>query len=272
MRRIRRRSFLGGAAALGLAPGAASLWGPRSAQASLQLPGQGLASIDPEVLLEVDLPQLEYPGDWNPRPGAMRELALEARMRTRLEPLREPSTVSATSPALFDTPFLYIAGEGGLPDLGELAEARLARFLGLGGMMVFDAADGGTDRGFERDARALLGRIAPGSRVAPVSPEHVLYRSFYLVDAPLGRTAASDTALGIESEGRLKVLLLRNDLGGALARGEDLLPTYPCVPGGPEQREEATRFAVNILLYATCTDYKSDRAHVETLLMSTRRR
>ena len=276
MRRTRRRSFLGGAAALSLAPGVLTRPSRAAAQAPSQPPSyppsQLSAPLEPEVLLEVDLPQLEYPGDWNPRPGAMRELALEARMRTRLEPLREPSTVTATSAALFGTPFLYIAGEGGLPNLGEIAEARLARFLGLGGMLVFDAADGGTDRGFERDARALLGRIAPGSLIAPVSPEHVLYRSFYLVDAPLGRTAASDTALGIEDEGRLKVLLLRNDLGGALARGENLLPTYPCVPGGPKQREEATRFAVNILLYATCTDYKSDRAHVETLLMSKRRR
>jgi len=240
----------------------------RTARASF--PGVASATREPEVALEVDLPQLEYAGDWNPRPGALRELAFEARMRTRLEPLQEPSAVRADSDALFNTPFLYIAGEGGLPDLGELAQARLARFLDLGGMMVFDAADGGTDRGFERDAKALLSRIAPGSRIAPVSSEHVLYRSFYLVDAPVGRTAAADKVLGIENEGRLKVLLLRNDLGGALARGADLLPTYPCVPGGPKQRENAIRFAVNILLYATCTDYKSDRAHVETLLMGRR--
>lgn len=262
MGQSRRRSFLGGAAALTtlLTGGLA-----RARQPSLR-PGVDL----PEMVLEVDLPQLEYAGNWNPRPGAMRELAVEARLRTRLEPLREPTTVKASSGALFNTPFLYIAGEGELPPFDDAAAARLARFLDLGGMMVFDAADGGTDRGFERDVRALLKRIAPGSGLASVSPEHVLYRSFYLVEAPFGRTANAERALGIEDEGRLKVLLLRNDLGGALARGPDQLPTHACVPGGPVQREGALRFAINILLYATCTDYKSDRAHVETLLLRRR--
>lgn len=264
----RRRALLGGAAAaLGLSPAlaAARIPGLR--------PGRGGDDIydpDPDAVLEIDLPQLEYAGRWNPRPGAMRQLATELRLRTRLEPVREPTTVTPTSSKLFHTPFLYIAGEGGLGPLGAAAEARLARFLDLGGMIVFDAADGGTDLGFEKDVSALLGRIAPGSPLAPVSGEHVLFRSFYLVDAPMGRTRARDQVLGIEDDGRLRALLITNDLGGALARGADGLPIYPCVPGGPEQREWAIRFAINILLYATCTDYKSDRAHVETLLYNRR--
>lgn len=226
---------------------------------------------EPTAVLTVDLPQLQYPGKWNPRPGAMRELAIELRLRTRLEPVREPSVVTA-DPAtrLFDTPFLYIAGEAGLPPLGGPAETALGRFLDLGGMIVFDAADGGADLGFERDVAALLGRILPGAALTRVAADHVLYRSFYLVDAPLGRTATFDHVLGIHEEGRLKALLFRNDLGGALARGDGGLFTHPCVPGGAEQREWAFRFAVNILLYATCTDYKADRAHVETLLRNRR--
>src|SRR5690606_11038318 len=100
--------------------------------------------------------------------------------------------------------------------------------------------------------------------------DHVLYRSFYLVDAPLGRTQTFDHLLGVQQEGRIKVLLMRNDLGGALAETDGGLAAYPCVPGGAEQREWAIRFAVNILLYATCTDYKAARAHVETLLRSRR--
>jgi hypothetical protein len=62
------------------------------------------------------------------------------------------------------------------------------------------------------------------------------------------------------------VIFLPNDLGGALSRGVDGHHTHPCSPGGEVQREWAIRLAVNLLLYATCTDYKSDRAHVETLL------
>jgi hypothetical protein len=231
---------------------------------------QGSDWSEPETVLRVDLPQLQYPGRWNPRPGAMRELASELRLRTRLEPLREPSTVTAAAPALFATPFLYVAGEAQLPPLGDAGEAQLGRFIDLGGMIVFDAADGGADPGFERDVQALLARILPGAALTRVARDHVLYRSFYVIDEPLGRTRAYDHALGVQEEGRLKVLVLRNDLGGALARGPDGVHAFPCTPGGPQQREWAIRFAVNILLYATCTDYKADRAHVETLLRTRR--
>ncbi len=274
---LQRRQFLARLrAGLGLGLGLAGWFGPRDAQA-VQDPDplsrflnerSALNSDLVSEVLRIDLPQLRYAGAWNPRPGAMQQLASELRLRTRLEPVREPTTVTATSRQLFDTPFLYVAGEGGMPALGAEAEGQLRRFVDLGGLLVFDAADGGIDLQFERDVKAMLGRILPGSLVTRVARDHVLYRSFYIVEEPVGRTRTFDHVLGIQEEGRLKVLLLRNDLGGALARKPDGLPAYPCTPGGPMQREWALRFAVNILLYATCTDYKSDRAHVETLLQS----
>jgi len=248
----------------GFDPDAAQLFGP----------GSG-----PE--LQIDLPQLEYAGDWNPRPGAMRELGQELRLRTRLAPLREPSTVGLSDDALFATPFLYISGLGGLPPLttisadgssqsSDQAENRLRRFIDLGGMIVFDDADGGMDLGFRRDVDALIHRISPGSELGRISPDHVLFRSFYIIDAPAGRTRAKDHLLGIQDEGRIKVLFIPNDLGGAMARGVDGRYRWSCTPGGAVQREWALRLGVNILLYATCTDYKSDRAHVETLLRNRR--
>jgi hypothetical protein len=200
----------------------------------------------------------------------MRVLARELRLRTRLEPVADPGSVEADSPALFETPFLYVAGEGGLPPFSRAESDALRRFIDLGGLILFDAADGGTDPGFARDVESLLGRISPSSTLAPVGPDHVVYRSFYLVDAPWGRTQVHDHLYAIQEEGRLKVLLMRNDLGGALAETPEGLAAYPCTPGGTEQREWAIRFGVNILLYATCTDYKADRAHVETLLRSRR--
>lgn len=265
-----RRRLLAGVAGLGALSAARPARAQPEPDPALFGPVGGGDRAEPDQVLTIDLPQLQYPGKWNPRPGAMRELAVELRLRTRLEPVREPSVVTTDSKSLFGTPFLYIAGEGALPPLGAAAEAQLGRFLDLGGMIVFDAADGGTDLGFERDAAALLGRILPGAALSRVAGDHVLYRSFYLVDAPLGRTNTYDHVLGVQEEGRLKVLLIRNDLGGALARGPDRLFSHPCVPGGAEQREWAFRFAVNILLYATCTDYKADRAHVETLLRNRR--
>ncbi len=247
------------AAALSAVGGALT---PRSAAAQPGV-GFGLGGVPP---LEIDLPQLQYAGNWNPRPGAMRELGIELRLRTRLEPFRQPTVVKPEDPQLFSTPFLYVAGEGSFPDLGSKGETQLRRFVDLGGMLVFDAADGGTDNRFLRELRGVVDRVLPGSTLTPVPSDHVLYRSFYIIDQPTGRTLAKDHALGVQEEGRLKVLFLPNDLGGALARTEDGLYRYPCTPGGASQREYAVRFGINLLLYATCTDYKSDRAHVETLL------
>jgi hypothetical protein len=220
--------------------------------------------------MEIDLPQLQYPGNWNPRPRAMRELGIELRLRTRLEPRREPSVVKTTDGSLFRTPFLYVSGLEGLPSLGDAAEVHLRRFVDLGGMLVFDDAGGGSDRGFYEDVGALIERVLPGSKLARVGPDHVLYRSFYIIESPVGRTRAAEHTLGVMEEGRLKVLFLLNDLGGALSRDESGHYLHSCSPGGSVQREWAIRFAINILLYATCTDYKGDRAHVETLLRSRR--
>jgi hypothetical protein len=220
--------------------------------------------------IKIDLPQLRHDGRWDPRPGAMRVLARELRLRTRLEPVAEPTSVDADSSRLFETPFLYVAGEGELPSPSAAATDALRRFMDLGGLVLFDAADGGTDNAFTKSVRDLLAKIAPASEVAPVGSDHVVFRSFYLVDAPMGRTRTHDHVLGIQEEGRLRALLMRNDLGGALAETPDGLAAFPCTPGGADQREWAIRFAVNILLYATCTDYKADRAHVETLLRARR--
>lgn len=216
--------------------------------------------------LEIDLPQLQYPGHWNPRRAVMKEIGLELRLRTRLEPQRRPSIVTATEPDLFETPFLYVAGQGQFPTLDTRAEAQLRRFIDLGGLLVFDDADGGLDPNFRKDINTLVGRLLPGRRLEPIAPEHVLYHSFYIIEHPAGRTRHIDHNLGVADEGRLQVIFLPNDLGGALTRGVDGHHSHPCTPGGEVQREWATRLAVNILLYATCTDYKSDRAHVETLL------
>lgn len=278
-RRWRRREFLPAVlAAAGLAPLALAsrrtLAAPPLNEEFAELDDEGYRLFAPRTgpELQIDLPQLQYGGDWNPRPGAMRELGQELRLRTRLVPLRDPTVVSLDPEQLFQTPFLYVAGSGGLPGLldDERAQGQLRRFVDLGGMIVFDDADGGADFGFGRDVEALVEKMLPGSKLSRVAADHVLYRSFYIVDFPAGRTRAKDHVLGVQDEGRIKILVLQNDLGGALARGDDGLYRWPCTPGGNIQREWAIRMGVNILLYATCTDYKSDRAHVETLVRNRR--
>ena len=45
---------------------------------------------------------------------------------------------------------------------------------------------------------------------------------------------------------------------------------YSVVPGDDEQRELCFRFAVNLVMYALCLDYKTEQAHID-FIMRTRR-
>lgn len=196
----------------------------------------------------------------------MESLASLLRLRTRISPRRDPSVVDLKRREnLFSTPFLYVAGKNTLPSLEGKQVQDLRRFVDYGGLLVFDDASGGRSRAFRESVKAWVAQLFPGSRLTDVPRDHVLFRSFYLVKHPSGRTATESKCLAIQEEGRIKVLYLPNDLGGALARSAQGY-LMPCSPGGEVQREWARRFAVNLLLYATCTDYKSDPAHVQTLL------
>ena len=214
----------------------------------------------------LDLAQLKYDGNWNPRPGAMAELATEVRDRSRVETRPVPSAVEVTSSKLFDSPFLYVAASEKLPNWQANELARLRRFVDQGGILVIDDADAGTALGLKNDVQNFCRQLDPQSELAVLPHDHVLYRSFYLVPTPMGRTQNSDDVYALLGGGRIRVLFFPNDLGGALSRDPNGSYRYSCQPGGEVQREWAVRFGINLVLYATCTDYKADPAHVETLL------
>ena len=65
--------------------------------------------------------------------------------------------------------------------------------------------------------------------------------------------------------GSAQVIFLAHDLLGALARGRDDW-AFATVPGGRVQREHAIRMAVNLAMYALCSDYKDDQVHASWLM------
>jgi hypothetical protein len=74
---------------------------------------------------------------------------------------------------------------------------------------------------------------------------------------------------GATLDGRLAAIYCRNDLQGAWAVDSLGQPQFETTPGGISQREMSERLGVNLVLYATCTDYKADQAHVKALLPET---
>jgi hypothetical protein len=236
----------------------------RLALAAALLPARGLAQLADASRLAVG--QVQHGGRWNPRPSAIRRLAWELARRTSVETAADAVPVRLGAPGLHRTPMLYLAGDGAMPPLADAEVASLRRHLQYGGFLLVDAADGSEGGGFDASVRRELARVLPSSPLARVPRDHVLYKSFYLLDRQGGRVLVKPWLEGQVVDGRLAVVYSQNDLGGAWARGPLGDWEYPCTPGGEGQREVAFRLGVNLAMYALCTDYKDDAVHLPFIL------
>ncbi len=203
-----------------------------------------------------------------PRPNALRRMAWEIDKRTSIEVALEAAPVTPSSPDLHDTPFLYLAGdrEFALPPREGIEALR--RFLTFGGFLLADSAEGTTDGAFDKSVRALFGALYPAPAVGLelVPADHVVYKSFYLLDRPLGRLALSPVMEGVTRGGRLIGAYVQNDMGGAWARDNFGNYEFTCQPDGERQRELSFRMGVNLVMYALCLDYKTDQVHVPFIM------
>ncbi len=246
--RLSRRAFLGGVAAL---------------TAAAALPRRTRALSDASRLV---VGHVQHAGNWNPRPSALRRLGWELARRTSIEPSNDAAAVRLDRPGLHRYPMLYLAGAGPLAPLSDVERNALRRHLQYGGFLLVDAADGSDGTGFDASVRRELAKVLPAAPLQPVPREHVLYKSFYLLDHQGGRVLVKPWLEAQVLEGRLAVVYCQNDLGGAWARTELGDWEYPCTPGGEPQRETAIRLGVNLAMYALCTDYKDDAVHLPFIM------
>lgn len=211
---------------------------------------------------------LQLGAAWNPRPSALRRLGWEIEKRTSIQVELDPAVVTPTSDTLFETPFLYLTGEKAIDLPNTAGIEALRRFLTFGGFLLVDSAEGSTDGAYDGSLRKLISAIfpPPDKSLEVVPPDHVVYRSFYLLDKPVGRLAIAPAMEGVIRDGRLVCAYIANDLGGAWARDDFGNYDYPCEPGGERQRELAFRMGVNLVMYALCLDYKADQVHVPFIM------
>jgi hypothetical protein len=235
----------------------------RLAAAAAFLPTRALALADASRLV---VGHVQHGGRWNPRPSALRRLGWELARRTSIETSADAAPVRLGAPGLHQTPMLYLAGDGAIPPFADAEIAALRRHLQYGGFLLVDSADGSDGGGFDVSVRRELARVLPSSPLARVPRDHVLYKSFYLVDRQGGRVLVKPWLEGQVVDGRLAVVYTQNDLGGAWARGPLGDWEYPCTPGGESQRETAFRLGVNLAMYALCVDYKDDAVHLPFIL------
>jgi hypothetical protein len=218
------------------------------------------------------LARLHLPDLPNPRPTALRRLAWEIERRTSLVTVPDSVDIKATDPDLFRHPFLLLSGDRGFAPPSEAEVVRLRRFLTYGGFLLVDSAEGRASGRFDDSVRKLLARVLPGDLPARVPDDHVLWKSFYVLRSVTGRILAAPYLEGVERDRRLAVVYTQNDLCGALARDGFGRWEHEVIPGGESQREMAFRFAVNVVMYAFCLDYKTEQAHIDFILRTRRQR
>jgi hypothetical protein len=248
---LSRRGFLSG----GLAAVLLGVWRPAWA----------LGDASKFRLMRLRLPDLP-----DVRPSALRRLAWELERRTSLVTLADPIELPLSSPDLFRYPLCLLSGDRAFALPAESDLIQLRRYLTFGGCLWIDSAEGRAGGGFDESVRHLLAQVLPGDLPKAVPDDHVLWRSFYIVrDAP-GRVLLPARLEAIERDRRLAVIYSQNDLCGAMARDGFGRWEHSVMPGGDEQRERCFRFAINLVMYALCLDYKSEQAHID-FIMRTRR-
>jgi len=179
--------------------------------------------------------------------------------------------VSADQPELLAEPFVLWVGDSAVPQLSGPELRGLQRFLRLGGMLIVD--DSSPESGdFGRSVRRELARALPESPPVKLDSEHVVFKTFYMIDRPVGRVLGPAHLEGLVRGRTAQVIFLAHDLLGALARTRGGGWALDVTPGGFRQREYAIRLAVNLSMYLLCSDYKDDQVHAPWLMRRRARR
>jgi hypothetical protein len=209
----------------------------------------------------LDATRATAPGRW----------AWELIRRTSAPGRLAATPVAADQPQLLAEPFVIWAGDSELTPLSRSELRGLQRFLRLGGMIVVD--DNDPEQGaFGRSVRREIARVLPESPVVKLDAGHVIHKTFYLIDRPVGRVLGPPYLEAIVRGGNAQVIFSAHDLLGALARTKRGSWALEVAPGGFRQREYAIRLAVNLAMYLLCSDYKDDQVHAPWLMRRRARR
>jgi hypothetical protein len=205
--------------------------------------------------------------------------------RTSAE-LADPVALDPARDELAFYPLIYWPIVAGLPQPKSEARTRIAAFMKNGGTMIFDTRDALTARpGGPPTPEALwLRAFLEGVDVPELEPiphDHVLTKTFYLLDRIVGRTAIGQTwvealpplDLNDHSQRPARagdsvspIIIASDDLAAAWAEDADRRPLYPLIPGGARQRELALRSGVNLVMYTLTGNYKADQVHAKDIL------
>jgi len=204
--------------------------------------------------------------------------------RTSLSP-GDPAAIDPARDELSFYPLLYWPIVATKPQPPREAVAKAAAFMKQGGTIIFDTRDaltarpGGPPTPEAKWLRTLLDGVAV-PELETVPADHVVTKTFYLIDGFIGRYTTGATWIeslppppadgGVRparaSDSVSPVIITANDLAAGWASDADGESLYSLVPGGDRQHELALRGGVNLVMYTLTGNYKSDQVHVRDLL------
>ena len=205
--------------------------------------------------------------------------------RTSAE-LAEPVALNPARDELAFYPLIYWPVVAGEAQPSPEARARLAAYMKNGGTVVFDTRDALVARpdGPPTPEALWLRSLLKGvdvPQLEPVPRDHVLTKTFYLLDRIVGRTMVGQTWVEAlpppDPNNRTQrparagdsvspIIIVSDDLGAAWAGDASGRPLFPLVPGGARQRELAFRSGINLVMYTLTGNYKADQVHAKDII------
>jgi hypothetical protein len=287
--RLRLRRLIGAAGALLLLGGPLCLLGGSlySGDARAETATKpALSQRDKEAALTS---RLAFVVSGDPKIDEISRLGLEAlskalSLRTSFSP-GDPAGVDVAKDELAFYPMLYWPIVASAPRPSAKTAAKVAAYMKQGGTIVFDTRDAISQRPGEAPTSETqwLREFTKGldiPELEAVPRDHVITKTFYLLDNFVGRYANGETwveALPPEpkddaarpvraTDSVSAIVITSNDLASAWAQDKRGQPLVPLTPGGARQRELALRGGVNLVMYTLTGNYKSDQVHVRDLL------
>lgn len=214
--------------------------------------------------------QLKLGPQWDPYPTAGPDILDMLSTITSVLTAPQRRVVTLDDKELFFSPVVVLAGREAPPDLDEAELAHLRAYLSGGGLLWIEDVSGSAASSFDRWVRRTLPQALPEAQLAPLPPDHVVYRTFFLLRGPAGRSMVAPALEGVTWGGRTAVIYSRNDLLGVWPRDELGKPLFACLPGGEAQRQNGKKLSINILMYGLTGNYKADAVHQPFILQKLR--
>ncbi|MCA9117627.1 MAG: DUF4159 domain-containing protein, partial [Planctomycetaceae bacterium] len=231
---------------------------PRKLDATLADSSDGANQRIRRGLLEVA--KLRHTGGWDTAPRALPNLLRALNRTVGLAASTRAISLPATDSAIFRFPVVYMHGRHAF-DMSEPERDRLRKYLDQGGLLFADACCGSP--AFDRSFRRLMEQLYPG-KLQQIPQDHEMFTAqighdIRSVRIRLPEAGQKNTVLdsagrntrplleGIELNDRYAVVYSRYDISCALQRQA----SAACAGYLPE---DATRIAINVLLYAMLQD------------------